>query len=331
MKKNEFIGIDVSKATIDVKMFISGFYKQFKNNPIGINQMLFWVKQCQKNNYDQVRYCFEHTGIYSDLLSKTLSENNSIYYQVSGLMVKKTLGLARGKNDIVDARRLGEFAYRNHDKLVPFQRVSELIRTIKSLLSLRNKLINDRKGYKAHLTEIKAMGQENFMKDVIEISQKMVKTTSEEIKKIEGKLKDLIRSDTELEKTFNNLVSIKGVGLILGATTIAMTNNFSTFDNWRKFACYIGTAPFEHTSGTSYKGKTRVSIYGNRKIKSVFFLCASSAIQHNTEMKEYYKRKIKDGKTKMTAINGVINKLISRIFAVAKRQTPWVDFYKFAA
>lgn len=331
MKKVEFVGIDVSKATIDVKMFLSGFYKQFKNTPSGINQMLVWVKQCQKNNYDQVRYCFEHTGIYSDLLSKTLSEINSIYYQVSGLMVKKTLGLARGKNDIVDAKRLGEFAFRYHDKLVPYKPEPEHIRNMKSLLSIRNKLINDRKGYKAHLTEIKAMGQENIMKDVIEISQKMIKTINEEIEKIEAKLKVLIKSDNELEKTFNNIISIKGIGLILGTTMIAMTNNFTTFDNWRKFACYIGTAPFEHTSGTSFKGKTRVSIYGNRKIKSVFFLCASSAIQHNPEMREYYKRKTKEGKTKMTAINGVINKLISRIFAVAKRQTPWVDIYKFAA
>lgn len=166
------------------------------------------------------------------------------------------------------------------------------------------------------------------MTEVVEISNKMVHTINQEIKDIERKIRNLIESQEDIKKTYNNILTIKGVGLILGATMIAWTNNFN---NWRKFACYVGTAPFEHSSGTSFRGKTRVSVYGNRKLKSILFLCASTAIQHCQEMREYYNRKLNEGKTKMTAINGVSNKLLSRIFAIAKRQTPWVDLYKFAA
>ncbi|MCK5705403.1 MAG: IS110 family transposase, partial [Cyclobacteriaceae bacterium] len=91
---------------------------------------------------------------------------------------------------------------------------------------------------------------------------------------------------------------------------------------------YCGIAPFPNTSGTSIRGKTKVSNLANKKIKSLFDLCAKSAIQHNPEMKAYYNRRLEEGKNKMSTINIVRNKLLSRIFAVVNRQTPYVDGYE---
>lgn len=69
----------------------------------------------------------------------------------------------------------------------------------------------------------------------------------------------------------------------------------------------------------------------NKKIKSLFDLCAKSAIQHNLEMRIYYKRRLEEGKNKMSTINIIRNKLLARIFAVIERQTPYVDIRKYAA
>ena len=132
-------------------------------------------------------------------------------------------------------------------------------------------------------------------------------------------------------KTYENIQTIKGVGPILAATMIAHTNNFKSFQNWRKFACYAGIAPFEHSSGTSYRGRTRISVLGNRDLKTILSSAAATAILHDSQLKMYYNKRLKEGKNKMSTLNIIRNKIVSRIFAVTKRQTPYVETFKFAA
>ncbi|WP_076370988.1 transposase [Mucilaginibacter lappiensis] len=81
---------------------------------------------------------------------------------------------------------------------------------------------------------------------------------------------------------------------VLAANMIACTHNFTRFTNWRKFACYVGTAPFEHQSGTGIKGKTRVSSLSNRQIKKLSHLVAICACAYNPELKSYYKRRVSE-------------------------------------
>ncbi len=84
---------------------------------------------------------------------------------------------------------------------------------------------------------------------------------------------------------------------------IAFTHAFTKFKTWRQFASYAGTAPFPNTSGTSIRGKTKVSNLANKKLKSLFDLCAKVAIQYNQEMKFYYHKRVNEGKNKMSTIN----------------------------
>ena len=112
---------------------------------------------------------------------------------------------------------------------------------------------------------------------------------------------------------------------------IVVTEGFEKFDNWRKFASYCGTAPFPNTSGSSIRGRTKVSSLANKKIKSLLDLCAKSSIQFNEEMKRYYTERVSRQKNKMSTINIIRNKILARIFAVVKRETPYVDLMKYAA
>ena len=99
----------------------------------------------------------------------------------------------------------------------------------------------------------------------------------------------------------------------------------------KKFACYAGIAPFEYASGTSVKGRTRVHPCANKQLKSLLNMAAMNAIKINGEYKQYYKRRQQEGKNNMSTLNIIRNKILARIFAVVKRQTPYVDLYKFAA
>ena len=168
-------------------------------------------------------------------------------------------------------------------------------------------------------------------KTIFEVQEKMIHYLSKQIINIQSQIQKIIESDIELFNSFKLISSIKGIGVQMTTTMIIITNNFQKFDTWRQFASYSGIAPFPYQSGTSIKGRTKVSHLANKKIKTLIHMCAISAIQHNSEMKAYYLKRVKIGKSKMSTINIIRNKLIARIFAVIKRQTPYVEIMKFAA
>ena len=140
-------------------------------------------------------------------------------------------------------------------------------------------------------------------------------------------IETIINQQEPLKYNFNLLQSIKGVGKILSLTAIIKTHNFTRFANARKFACFCGTAPFEHSSGTSIRKKSRVSHLADKQMKSLLDLSAKSAIQYDKELREYYLKRTEAGKSKMSTINVVRNKILYRMFAIIKRQTPFAENY----
>ncbi|WP_175546101.1 transposase, partial [Flavisolibacter ginsengisoli] len=135
----------------------------------------------------------------------------------------------------------------------------------------------------------------------------------------------LIESNSSIKQNQDLLLSIKGVGKVLSLETIIKTRNFSRFKKARKFACYCGTAPFPCESGTSLKMKTKVDSHADKRMKTLLDLSAKTAIQHDKELREYYLKRLEKGKSKMSTINIVRNKILYRMFAVVKRQTPFVE------
>jgi len=140
-----------------------------------------------------------------------------------------------------------------------------------------------------------------------------------------------MNSEISLDKNFTLLNTIRGVGLILACQLLYHTSNFMRFNSWRQFSSYCGTAPFEYSSGTSIKRGNRCHHIGDRKMKTLLTLASVSAIQSDSELRLYYKKKVAEGKPKMVALNNVRNKLLARAFAVIKRGTPYVELQQFAA
>lgn len=331
MKFTNAIGIDVSKGTLDVRDYVHQLSIQVRNTAAGFKGLLRWAK---KSNQDlmTVLFCFEHTGMYSLPLAVFLTGSKQPYVMVPGLEIKRSMGISRGKNDQADAQAIAEYAYLRKEKLKAYQLPSEKLLELKSLLSLREKMVNQRAGYKASLKEMK-----DFLKIiktssvVFQAQEQMIKELDKQILKVEKQMIGLINGDEQLKKTYALVTSVDGVGLIVGTTMMVYTNCFTTFDDWRKFACYCGIAPFKYQSGTSIKGKTKVNHFANKKLKTLLSNAACSAIQCNAEMKLYYERRIKEGKTEMSTQNIIRNKIVARVFAVVKRGTEYVDTLKYAA
>ncbi|WKN33967.1 transposase [Porifericola rhodea] len=151
-----------------------------------------------------------------------------------------------------------------------------------------------------------------------------LKALKEQIKKCNEQIDQLVQQDQQLQHQNQLLCSIPGVGKVIAAQVIAYTYGFTKFKDWRKFACYVGTAPFPHQSGTSIKKRTKVSSIANKKLKALLSMGAVNTLRTENEYHVYYRRKIKEGKHHMVIINAIRNKLISRMFAVIKRDTPYV-------
>ena len=198
-------------------------------------------------------------------------------------------------------------------------------------MSLKTKLIKQRASYKATLREQKSIYKIKDFKTIFCVQEKMIHYITKQIKNIETEILEIIKQDDKLKHNLTLALSIKGIGLQMATTMIIATDNFQKFENWRKFASYCGIAPFPYQSGTSIKGRSKVSQLANKKIKALIHMCAINAIQNNPEMKIYYEKRLELGKNKMSTINIIRNKLIARIFAVIRRQTPYVDTMKFAS
>jgi len=305
MKKEikEMVGIDVSKLTLDVWLHKKQNHKTFSNNEKGFKQMVKWIHDhLQLSDLSEVAFCFEHTGLYSLPLSIFLRSIGACYFQVSGLLVKRSLGLVRGKRDKVDAMNLARFAFLHQKELKPYELPSENIIRLKQLLSFREKLVRQRTAHKNQNTELKKVLGAADSDLIITSANEIISLLNDKIKAIEKEIQRIISDDPALNKTQELITSIKGVGIILSVTMMVYTNNFTLFDNWRSFACYSGTAPFEYQSGSSIRGRTKISTLGNRALKTLLSQAAATAIQYNPELKTYFNRRIEKGKNKLSTL-----------------------------
>lgn len=330
MKYKEFIGIDVSKSVIDVVIYTSRLHRQFDNNEQGFVKMIDWLEKHIATGLGEALFALEHTGLYSLWLSGFLAEGQYNFTMLSGLALKRSMGLVRGKSDKIDAYRIAGYAYEKQNKLRLYQMPSKTILVLKRLLSYRERLVKERTAFLARGKEYKKFLVQEENNVLFESHQRMIEHLNKEIKLVEKELRQLIKDDDELDKQYKLINTIKGVGPQTAMMMIVLTNGFKAFPTWRKFAAYAGIAPFPDRSGTNIK-RSKVSHLANKRIKALLSCCASTSIQHNPEMRLYYQRRIEEGKNEMSTLNVVRNKLLSRIFAVVQRGTPYVDTLKFAA
>ena len=331
MKIKETVGIDISKLKFDARIHSSQRFQTFENSHAGFRKLIKWLVRNSSYTITETIFVFEHTGLYSNQLSLFLTEKEYSFAMVPGLDIKRSLGIARGKDDKIDAKKIALYGYRRREEIIPTKLPSPAVMGLKNLLTLRDRLVKQRAGFKTSLKEQKRILVKKENESLFKIQEDTIKFLTKKINRIDLELDQIIKSDIELKIQFKLITSIKGVGKQTAYFLIAYTNGFTKFKNYRKFASYCGIAPFPNSSGTSIRGKTKVSNLANKKIKTLLDLCAKSAIQHSPEMKIYYAKRINLGQNKMSTINIIRNKLLARIFAVIKRKSPYVDILKYAA
>lgn len=167
-------------------------------------------------------------------------------------------------------------------------------------------------------SKMKSLGMD---KALMKMNKKLIASLDEQIAAIEKEIELLLKADAKIQNQVELIRSVPGVGKVLSWEIIAKTNGFTSIKTPREMACYSGVAPFEFQSGTSIFRRPEVSHLADKTLKSLLHLGAMSAIRLKNDLGEYYRRKVAEGKNKMSVINAVRNKIIHRIYAVIKNQT----------
>lgn len=159
--------------------------------------------------------------------------------------------------------------------------------------------------------------------------QKSVKSTlsalDKDLKNVEGKIIEIVNEDENLRRLFIIVSSVVGIGFVTAVNLLVYTGGFTQLRDARKLACYCGVAPFEYSSGTSIRGKTKVHFMANKKLKCNLHMASLTAVKLDPELKAYYERKVAEGKNKMSVLNAVKCKLLARVVAVVNKGEQYVN------
>ena len=333
MEIKHFVGIDVSKSTLDCALAEHGkviFHMRVENSAIGIGSFIKAVKNQFKFDFKKSMFCMEHNGIYNNLLLEYLMKVEANTWVESALQIKQSQGFSRGKNDKADSGRIALYAYKNKENFKSWQPPRQQVTQIKQLMVVRNRIVESIKKLNTPIgKDAEIFMPKEQLKSLQKCCAASLKAMKKDLKMLEQQIKELVRADEKLSRLFKIVMSVDGVGLITAATIIVTTNEFINFSNAKKFACYAGVVPFEYSSGSSVRGKPRVSHIANKAVKKVLHLAALTGMRKKGEFREYYERKISEGKHKMSVINAIRNKLVLRIFACVRENRLFEKKYSY--
>ncbi len=310
-KDTEIYGVDISKDVFDVYSITFG-HKQFKNDERGFTAFL-------KSLPNPSLVVMEATGYYHYRLAQYLYKQDVLVSVVNPLSVKRfiQMKLAKVKTDKSDAKAICEYGQMNEVPL--YTALTDVQSECLQMFRLLDNYLKHRTA-----TKNKLHGEE-----VLDIPSKFVYRSlkrdlnhlNKEITSIESRLLELVKQDYQEQLTL--LKSIPGIGVKTVLFLLVITDGFSKFETASQLCSYAGITPTIRQSGSSVRGRSRISKVGNRKLRNLLFLCAFSACKHNRACREIYERITNKGKSKKLALIAVANKLLKQAFAIAKSGLPY--------
>lgn len=304
-----FIGIDVSKPYFDGSLMAVIDHKKqavqtarFDNSAEGIKAFEKWLTTHEVTFDENTLVVIENTGVYH-----------------------------RGKNDKIDSMRLCSYAQKHCDELKATPALDPVLMLLKDLMTARTKLVSQVNSIKTYIKELKNANDKAVEQLMQQAHKTAIEGLAKSIKSTEAEISRIITENASLQTNYNLLLSVPGIGHLTAVYLVCCTNNFYAKISGKQLACYAGVVPFEHSSGISVKGKTRLHKMANKELKKMLHLSSLTVIRYYPEFKTYYDRKKQQGKHSMSILNAIGNKIVLRAVTVVNNQKPYVDKTKIAA
>lgn len=333
-----YLGIDVSKLWFDVSvMAVVGHLKQpmvtarFDNTAPGMKAFKTWLK-VQRVSYDENSLLvIENTGVYHRLLWSFCSTHHLPLHIGNAAHIKWSLGITRGKNDVIDSQRLCLYGYKGADELKATPVLDPVFMKLKDLMSSRTRLVAQLHSTRNYINEIQCTDDKALLSMLGKAHKAAIEGIKKSIALIEEMIEGIIRENKAIYTNYQLIKTVPGIGHLTAVYIICCTNNFAAKPSGKQLGSYAGVVPFASTSGTSIRGKNKVHKMANKELKKLLHLCALTAIRYSPEFKAYFDRKKKEGKNGMLVLNAIRNKLLLRVVAVVNKQQPYVDNTTIAA
>lgn len=305
-KNKQFFGIDISKDVFDV-VDSRDHHHQYPNDQSGF-------KEFYKILSEQSHCVMEVTGSYYQALATWLYSKSVDVSVVNPLSVKRfiQMRLKTSKTDKLDARMIRLYGESENPEL--WQSPSEYIIEANELHRLIVLLLKHRTALKNKLHGVKAKGA--TASAVVTSLKRQIRSLDTEVSSLEMKLEGVVKAHQA--DLMTRLCSIPGIGKRTAIYLIILTQGFEKFETSRQLISYFGLNPTIHESGSSIRGRSRISKTGNNHIRNLLFMCSFTACEHNKSCRDIYQRIVAKGKSKKLALIAVANKLLKQSLAIAK-------------
>ncbi|WCT15080.1 IS110 family transposase [Mucilaginibacter jinjuensis] len=289
--------------------------KTFSNNKKGFSQLIQWT---EKLFSDQVKilYAMEATGVYHEALAYYLSDRGDL---VSIILPNKISNYVRTLDvktitDKSASQAITRFGLER--KLEIWQRPKKVFKDLRQLTRERDQLIGERTMLKNQLHAELAEAFPNE-RSISRVNERITLLNRQE-KDIKAELAELIKNDPQLVKQVKTITSIPGIGTLTAVTVLAETNGFELIRSKKQLVSYAGLDVQEKQSGTSVKGKPRISKKGNKHLRKAMHLPALAAIRNDERFRAVFARLIAKHGIKMKAIVAIQRKLLELTYIIAK-------------
>jgi transposase len=308
------LGVDIAKRKFDGALLINGKlkHKVFTNSQEGLRELFAWLT---KEEVDHVHVCLEASSTYGDELATSMHGAGHTVTRIKGFAQSE---LMRIKNDKVDAGLIARFCHAMHPEPwspapPEIQQLQSLVRRVDALITMRTQELH----------------RLDTAQDTVEQSiREHIAYLDKQIAALKQQVADLIKDDPDLKIKRDLLKSIPGIGETTIAAILAELHMFERCDRVQKVVAFIGLAPREFTSGSSIKGKPRLSKVGNARLRKALYMPALVSIQCNPVVQIVYHRLKEKGKNGKVIVCAVMRKLVHLIFGILKSGRPFDPNYR---
>jgi transposase len=299
-------------------------HKAFPNTSKGFISFIAWVTKLTDSSV-AIRYVMEATGVYHESFAYYLDEQN---FEVSIVLPNKISNYARtlDTKTITDKTASEAITLFGLERtLDQWHRPDDLFSKLRQLTRERGQLIDERTVLKNQLHAEKA-GAMPHKKSIVRMEKRIALIDKQE-KEIMEEIKAFIETKKEIKELADLLCSIVGVGLLTAATVLGETNGFDLIRNKRQLTSYAGLDIKEKQSGTSVKGKPKISKKGNKYLRKAMHMPALTAIGRDERYKAVFARLVSKHGIKMKAVVAVQRKLLEMMYTVYKTGKPYNKTY----
>jgi transposase len=335
MKKilKEVLGVDVAQKELvvslgrmDTDLSTEKYaHKVFKNTQVGMMALLKWVKLLADKDV-RVGFVMEATGVYHERFAYYLDDKG---YDVSIVLPNKMSNYFRTMDiktitDKTCSEGIARFGLER--KLDLWSRPKKVYRELKQLTRERDQVVEERVMVKNQLHAEKTEAVPN-KRSVGRLNER-IKFLNRQERKIKNDIDKTINGEEELRQAVEKACSIPGVGRLTAVTVLAETNGFELIRNKKQLASYAGLDVKEKLSGTSVKGKAKISKRGNRHLRKALYLPSLSSVKYNSAHKDLYIRIVTKCGIKMKGLVAVQRKMLELIYVIHKNKTTYQDDYE---